>query len=294
MAILFEGDSDYKISGPPEWSPSTFDLDQLIIPYRGRYSQLETFLSAHTPGEVSPIDVNMFLMQRLPDDHKQFPTVRMMYSGKRGGVLPPGRRDLDDDVMTASSKRSNGNVILTSPMVVEFYAPTSILTYYTRTNAGHDQADPPSGNPRPIELTVFDTSYSVGGTVEAQVNAFFTVQTISTNKSTEVVPGGQYWRNVSKKTKKYTSWIFDVPSGAFITLFNPGTGYQVGDIITIVGGGGVAQITVTSVIVIFGDPDQAGIYQWTVNSNTMTEAAVNMHGSGGSGSGAAFNVFILP
>lgn len=208
--------------------------------------------------------------------------------------MPTGHHEYDDDVMTASSKRSFGNVILTQPMVVEFYAPTSILTYYTRTSPGSDQAPLPLTDPRPIELTVFDTSYSITGPIQGQVNAFFTIQIISTNKSTEVVPGGQYWKNVSKKTKKYTAWIFDVVSGPYLSLYNPGSGYHVGDIINITGASGYAQVTVTEVIVIFGDPDQAGVSRWTVNNNTFTEAEINVPGRGGSGSGVAFNVFIIP
>lgn len=297
MAVNFEGHSDWDYAGPPRWITSPFDLDQLIIPVRGRYSAMEAFLDAHTVGEVSPVDANMFLMQKVPDDHLQFPTIQMIYGGKRGGALPPSQHEFDDDVMSASSKRSFGGVILTSPMIVEFYAPTSLLTYYTRFAPGSDQAPDPVADPRPIDLTVFDTTFSIGGTIQDQINAFFSVQQIATNKSSEVVPGGQYYKNVSKKTKKYTAWIFDLPSGPILSLYSPGQGYHEGDTVSCYGPpgiGGFAQIHVTQVLILWGDPSQAGIYRWDVVTNTFTQQAFALPAVGGSGHDAAFNITIIP
>jgi hypothetical protein len=104
----------------------------------------------------------------------------------------------------------------------------------------------------------------------------------------------RYWKNISRKTKHYVPFIFTLPSGPVITLFSPGIGYHVGDVLTIHTGTENAVIRVTQVLVLWGDQaTEAGIYAWTVTSNTFTNSYSMLPASGGSGRGAGFNVTII-
>lgn len=294
MSLIFSGASSFAISGNIKWIPSTWDLDQLIIPYRGKVTDLDAFLIAHPIGEASSIDGNMFLIQAPSDDHKQFPTVNLIYQGKRNGVLPPQQHETDDDVMSASSKRSSTNIILTQPMVVEYYGPTSILSYYSFGGPGVIDAPDPTPDPRPIDITFFDTTYDISTSAQNAINVFFSIQVISTLKSVEVVPG-KYWKNTAKKSKVYSPFIFSgIASGPWITLGSPGVNYRVGDILTISSGGQSATIHVTQVLSIWGNQENAGIFAFTVSGATFSTAHQLLPGYGGYGSGALFNVAIIP
>jgi hypothetical protein len=296
MGLLFTGNYGFNQSGVPKWQDSTWDLDQLVVPYRGSVEELEAFLSAHSISEASSVDSNMFLIQKPTDEHKQFPTVSLTYQGKRGGVLPPTRHETDRDRLSANSKRSSGNIILAQPLILEYYAPTSIITYYSFGGEGTTEADDPTGDPEFISLTCGDTSFVVSGVIADTVAGFFETQIVKSFRSVEVVPA-KYWQNTSKKTKVYNQFLFEVPSGPQISLYSPGVGYLVGDNITITapGGNGIAHIHVTAVIVLWGDPTtEAGINQWTVTDNNISGSWTGLAGAGGSGTGAAFNIWQIP
>ncbi len=68
-----------------------------------------------------------------------------------------------------------------------------------------------------------------------------------------------------------------------LTLTSAGTGYAVGDALTLTGSSGAAAITLTAV----GSSD--GVFAWTVTSNTLTNVETGIAATGGSGSGAVFS-----
>jgi hypothetical protein len=166
-----------------------------------------------------------------------------------------------------------------------------VLTYFSFGAPGTTQAPPPSASPVPITLTISDTTYSSAGGVQASIDALFTLQVISIIESTEIVPG-HYWQNVARTSKLYSPWIFSVASGPYVTLYNPGDGYTAGDTLTISSGGGSATINVLSVGSVYGGG--TGILSFTVGSDTFTTAHNALPASGGTGSGAGFNVMIIP
>lgn len=295
MGLLFTGNDDFEQSGPPEWNRSVWDLDTVTIPWRGGINNLDAFLNTHTylGTEVCPIDDKMWLVNAIPDGHLQFPTVRLVYQGRKGGLLLPYKHELDDAVQSASSKRFASGLFLAAPATIEFYAPTNLLTYYTEAGPGTLTADVPAADPRIINFTLGDTSFVGSGTILSFVNGLFSITVIETFRSTEVIPS-RYWKNESRKTKTYVPYLFAFPTGPHLSLYTPGSGYQVGDVLHVVGSSGNATLTVTAVIVLWGTPDQAGVYSWTETSNTFTANENALSAGGGHGSGAKFNVFIVP
>ncbi len=286
MPIIFVGDEGFEISGPAEWTPNTWGLDQLVIPYSGDVDDLETFLSAHSPGEVSPIDANMFLMSKHPDSNKQFPTVQMVYQGKRGGTLPPQRSGKSNPVQSCTSVLGSSGPIV-QPITIEYKAPTNTLSYISRTTAGTDEASDPSGSPIIVNVTVGGVSFSFSD-IAGILSRFFTEYIQGDIVSQETVPG-QYWQNDAKKTKGYLPYIVNIVSGsALIGLSQPGTNYAIGNILSISAGGESATLVVGSLGV------SNSITSWTITSNSFTTPQASLAASGGTGSGATFNVIIIP
>ncbi len=285
MALIFGGDDDYEISGPAEWAQSIWGLDQLVIPYRGAVTGLEAFLTAHPPGEASPIDgSNMFLMQKQPDGHLQFPTVRMVYQGKRGGTLPPQKHGKSNPIQSATSSFGRFGPAV-APATIQYQAPTNTLSYITRA-AGTTDADDPTDALVIRNITLGSTTFSGTSLSTAVANFFSTLITAEIN-SEEVVPG-QYWQNVAKKTKQYVPFTFDLPSGTVIvTLAAPGASYQIGDTLTITGtsGSGVLQVTALGL--------SSSIIAFITISASFTAGESALVASGGTGTGAAFNVIII-
>ncbi len=284
MALIFVGDEGFEISGPAEWTPNTWGLDQLVIPYSGDVDDLETFLSAHSPGEVSPIDANMFLMSKHPDSNKQFPTVQMVYQGKRGGTLPPQRNGKSNPVQSCTSVYGFGGPAV-SPITIEYKAPTNTLSYITRT-AGTTEADDPSGSPIIVNVTAQGISFNFSN-IALILSNLFTEYIQGDIVSQETVPG-QYWQNEAKKTKGYLPYVVNIVSGsAVIQLSTPGANYSIGDTLSISSGGESAVITVTSLGL------SNSVLSYLATSNFTTPHA-QLAASGGSGSGASFNVIIIP
>lgn len=203
-------------------------------------------------------------------------------------ALPSQQTQSDTQIQSASSSRSSGGSILTSPATIQFYSPSNVLTYVSFGGAGTDSPAAPTGNPDVITWTVGDTSYTIASLPEL-VSAFFSIQVLTTRQSTEIVPG-QYWNNIVRSTMIYVPFIFDVPSGPFLSLYSPGDGYTIGDTLTCTVGGESAVVVLTSV----GGIQGTGILAWTVSSNTFTAQHFAMFATGGTGSGGGFNVTIIP
>ena len=93
MAIIILGQGQYQQSAPERWQASMWDLDRLVVPFRGAEVNRRAFISQFENFEPSDLDGNMFLDEVVNmDDSKNFPTVQAIYQGKRNGVLPPNKK----------------------------------------------------------------------------------------------------------------------------------------------------------------------------------------------------------
>lgn len=290
MALTYIGETEFVQSGPPQWNRNIWDLDTLIVPYSGAAPGLNDFIDSLPMGAGSDLDGNMFLSDYRVGGSKQYPLVDLIFSGKKDGELPPAKHSSGTTVQSASSSRSSTGIIATSPATIQFYAPTSTLEYIS-TSPGTTAAPSPSGSPTLITWTVGDTSLAITDVIADLLNIFFTVLPVSTIESTEIV-ADQYWRNTARTTVGYVPYIFDVGSGAFVTLASPGNGYTASDTLTVSAGDGSATIVVDSVGSAWGGG--TGILSYHVTSATFTLPHALLVASGGTGSGAMFNVMIIP
>ncbi len=211
--------------------------------------------------------------------------------GDGNPILPSQQNENDAQIQSASSSRSYAGVLLTSPASIQFYAPSNVLSYFSYLAPGTTEAPAPSAAPTVITWTVGDTSYAITDPIADLIAAFFTLQVNTVPRSTEVV-SGKFWQNSSRKTVVYVPFIFTLPSGPFLSLASAGINYQIGDTLTVTSGGETATVVVDSVFGAFGAG--GGIYAWHETSDTFTVTQTLLPASGGSGSGAQFNVNIIP
>lgn len=277
-----------------------FGLDQLSLTYKSDLPWDQTLVDSSVPenGDAHPTFSFMFVadvrLQESSISACQFDVVYLGAFNSSGGspVLPMAKKDQNSAVMSASSSKANNGLTLASAATVQYYAPSSSKTFFTYNAASTaNLADDPAGVIVPISLTIGDTTYSPTGPIAEIVAAFFTPQIVHTSEATELIGGGKYWQNVSRKQKVLQPWIFSVTSGAYISLYNPGNGYTVGDTLTISAGGESATLSVTFVGSVM---DGTGVVAWSVTANTFTAAHNGLMASGGTGSGAGFNVFVIP
>lgn len=224
-------------------------------------------------------------MKKLPDQNRQFPTVRMVYQGKRGGTLPPQRHGKSNPIQSATSSYGRYGPS-PAPATVQFHAPTNTLSYITRA-AGTTDATEPDGTPVITQITLGSVTFT-GTSLSTAVANFFSELITAEINSDEIVPG-QYYQNVAKKTKGYVPYTFSLASGTvLISLAAPGSGYQVGDALLITGASGSATLQVTMIGI------SASVLAFQTIGATFTAGESALVATGGSGSGAAFNVIIIP
>ncbi len=276
-------------------SRTPFGLDQLRRTFKTSLSAAAAIAAAPAVGTVDETFPFMFLMPiNAPESAESATRIDLVYQGCMAGdespTLPDQKHDSGNAVQSASSSKASTGGTMTSPATIQYYAPSNTLTYFTFGAAGTTPADTPAATPTVITWTVGDTSYSIGNLVSDLIDVFFSLQINQTITSTEVVPG-QYWQNVATTTVTYVPFIFDVPSGPLVTLASPGDGYHVGDSLSISSGGEGATITVLTVGGILGG---SGILSFSVSANTFTVAHTLLPASGGFGTGAKFNVTIIP
>jgi hypothetical protein len=279
---------------------SQFALDQLNLSYKSDLPWDQTVIDAGVPhkGDAHPVFGFMFVSEiRLQESSTSACEFDVLYVGafaSSGGspILPAAKTDQDISVLSASSSKASDGTVLTSPATVQYYAPTAVKTYFTynAVATGNFVADPAAAIV-PISLTISDTGYSITDPIAGVVNKFFTQQIIHTVESSELILGGKYWQNVSRKQKLLQPWLFAVSSGPYISLYSPGVGYTAGNTLTISAGGEFATISVTSVGSVWGDG--GGILAFSVTANTFTASHTALGASGGSGSGAGFNVTVI-
>ncbi len=245
-------------------------------------------------GDAHPDYAFMFVTQRpCQETGESASALDLIYTGcltddgDGNPVLPSHQHQDGNDISSSSSSRAVSGLVAGSPLTAQYYSPTNTRAYFSFGGAGTTEADDPTIDVTIISLTIGDTTLSFGGTVQAIVDDFFSPLIVSTIQSQEVV-AGQYWQNTATKKTTLSPFIFTLPSGPFVSLAAPGTGYTVGDTLTISGGGGVAVIVLTQV----GIADS--VTGWTESSNSCTTAENNIAATGGTGSGARFNIIIAP
>ena len=190
MSLLFPGDTDFEQSGPPEWQPNGWDLDRLILPYRGDVDQLNTFVASLTMWSASLLDSNMFLESFPNDGHQQFPTVRVSFIGKQGGTLPPDKNTTGETVQTASFTSYSGKTRVN----ITYLAPSSTKRTWSRTPIDVSTVSPAAPAAATVIAGTFhteDSEYTAPAN-EAGYLAFFTAVPVTTGECEELVPGEYY------------------------------------------------------------------------------------------------------
>ncbi len=239
-------------------------------------------------GSAHPTYSSMFVTQRHCNETSESASaLDLIYTGTLSGELPDQKHDSGDAVQSASSSRGLLGT-LTSPLTLQYYAPYNTLSYLSFGSPGTDEADDPTGGIEVITVAVGDTSYTPTGVLSSVASQWFTELIISSLESTEIV-AGQYWQNISRKTKTLAPYLFSASAGEYITMFAPGSGYTVSDSLTVTDGMGHTAIIVVASLGIGGS-----IVGFTVSSNSFDYSTTSpITASGGSGSGAGFwNVHI--
>lgn len=291
MALTYLGVTAFAQSGPEQWRLGQFELDQMSVPFSGAATGLTTYVSSLTRGSAWSGDAAMFLTGwSVSDANKQYPSVTQEYIGAKGGVLPDVKQDYDEQVQSASSSIDSNGATYTAPITVQYYAPSSIYTWFTTTapgDPGSVTAADPIGEPRGITITTSDTTFALTTVFQEIMDRFFVTQTVDSFSSTERVTGGKYYQNTIRRTKFLSPWIFSVGAGSYFVLTNPGAHYTTGDILTISGIFGAGTIQVTNVGLA------NSITDWTQLSNTFIHNESNLVASGGSGLSAVFTAVVV-
>ncbi len=238
-------------------------------------------------GSVHPSYSSMFVTARYcTETSESASALDLTYMGTLSGSLPAQKHDTENAVQSAQSSLSSSGITATSPISIQFYAPTNVLTYISAGAPGTDVADDPTEDVVAISVGVGDTSLTVSS-IPGLIEAFFQLQILETHNATEIVQG-QYWLNTSRKIKSYVANIVSLSPGAYITLGASGSGYGVGNTLGISAGGEGASMTIDTLGV--GN----SVASFTVTANTFTVAQNLLLATGGSGSNARFNVIIIP
>ncbi len=245
-------------------------------------------------GSVHPDYAFMFVTQRhVSETSESASALDLVYmgcftdDGEGNPNLPAQESDTDNQVQSASSSRGvNSWVTLTSPLTVQFYAPSNVLSFITYGAPGtKGTVADPNSTVQVITFTIGDTSVTFSAsTSEALISQFFTPVIVGSFQSKEIV-AGKYWLNTDRKTVSLQPYIFNLPAGFYPVPYSTGTGYVLGDSITVTGTGSCT-MDVTSVYTPIG-----AIAATVITSNTLSAATgTPISASGGSGSGASYTV----
>jgi len=156
MALTFFGVTEFRQSGSPQWQQSLWELDSLTIPYSGSIENLNDFLDDLEKGQASPIDDNMLLVDwRISDQNKQWPTVDLIYLGKKNGILPPGKNGTGNAVQTVTTSN-----VTTGPLTITYLAPVTSYSWISTEQGVGGLAVPPGGESESASYALTGTSFS--------------------------------------------------------------------------------------------------------------------------------------
>ena len=272
---------------PVEVVPSKmpYALDQLRRSYKTALSAVDAIVAAPGIGDADETFANMFLMPiSTPETAESATRIELVYMGTFGETLPASKHDSENAVQSASSSYGSSGAI-PEAVTIQYYAPSTTLTYFSFGAPGVTTADDPTDDPVIITVTAGGANFTPAS-IPALVSIYFSLQIVSSINSTEIVPG-QYWQNTARKTKVYVPYIVSIPTGGVIQLSVPGSGYTVGDTLTISAGGQSATLVLTAT------GSSRSVVAWNVTANTFTTPQSSLAASGGTGTGAEFNVIIF-
>ncbi len=242
-------------------------------------------------GDAHPDFTYMFVTDRhCAETGESASALDVIYMGCLTGEgspdLPVSQTQQTDSVLSATSSKNVVGQATTSPVTVQFYAPTSVLTWITYNAPGVKGTAPdPVNSISIITVTIGDTAFTyTSAGMDELVAAFFTAQLADTLNSVEVVAGGKFWQNTETKVLSLVPYVFDLPPGFYPYPFSSGTGYEVGDSITVTGTG-------SCTMDVDGVTTGGHIFATTITSNTLSAATgTPISATGGSGSGASYTV----
>ncbi len=227
----------------------------------------------------------MFVVSRYCNESGESASaLDLTYMGTLTGDLPARQTAYDDAITSATSSRGSSGQILSSPISVQFYAPTTKLSFITYLAPGSlDTVTDPTESIRVTQVTVNDTNYTPTGILSEVASIWFSETIIDTISSQEIVEG-KYWLNVETKTKTLVPFLFSATPGDYIVLYAPGIDYTIGNDLTITDGSHTAVVIVASLGL------NNSVLSFTTSSNTFDySTSPGISATGGSGSGAGFN-----
>jgi hypothetical protein len=271
---------------------SQFGLDQFTEHHKTDTTADVVLTDPSVPqkGDAHPDYPFMFLTdRRVQETSVSSSALDLVYQGilnSLGGspILPAQQNEFDTQVLSASSIKANTGFVLSTPITIQYYAPSSQKTWISYGSPDTStSADTPIGPPIIITFTLNDNSFTGGSNdVPQMVAAFFTLTAVTNFGSKEVV-AGKYWSNTQKIVDTYFPYTINIPPGFYPWLRNGGLGYTAGDILTVTTG----TLEVTSVWTngqILGSITHSGSWSMT---------ATDIPATGGSGSGALYDIIQL-
>lgn len=212
--IIYVGDAEWKSAGQPRWQLDGWELDRVVVPFSGKVTLLESFLSGKSVWQAWDRDSNMYLQDLPQDDHLRFPTVNLTYIGKRGGTLPPDRNSATSSLQQVSGVVFSNSYILTFGLPPHWEARITYISNMTRfvtwTTSIPDfdaitaPAPPGLTTDDIVSLVIGGIDYSVWGAVAANyggivqwVLGWFQQRTARFTEYQEMVPGKYYRAQVT-------------------------------------------------------------------------------------------------
>jgi hypothetical protein len=182
MAIRYPGGYPFEQRGTPQYFFGGWDLDRLVIPYRGKRPDLDAFLAGVVAAEWAPsqLNPNMFLSGYSVGTDKVAPEVQLVYSGKKSG-----QRTLDKH--TNAQELSNGQATVPftgESFSISYLAPVKIRSWISRVDESGSQPIDLFGVPLP------SNTYQITGIVSF-VNGSDILGGIGTSYLSQVNVGDQ-------------------------------------------------------------------------------------------------------
>ncbi len=238
-------------------------------------------------GSAHPSYSSMFVTARYCSETSDSASaLDLVYMGTLSGVLPSQKHDSGVAIQSASSSFGASGGTL-GGVSAQYYAPTNTLSYISTDAVGVDVAADPVDVPVIITVIVGSTNFAPGTTIANIATGYFSTQIVTSLDNAEIV-AGQYWQHVSKKTTVLIPFLVSVPSGtAIVSLSAPGANYRIGDVLSITAGGESATMRVTALGL------GQSVLTFDTLTNTFTTPQGDLASSGGSGTGARFNVIIV-
>lgn len=197
MALTYKGVSTFAQCGPPKWSFDSWGLDRMTVPFSGPEPARAAFIGGLSAFHSSPLNGSMFFDSIASNDNKFYPTIDLIYIGKRDGGVPPDRHEADKTIQQARYVFGNVSVDLT------YMAPSSSIFHWSRQTIDTSTISPPT------PLDVIGIQYvarlsdaSLGGVLPtslAQAMNYFVQATAELSHSDEVVPNNYFRGTVTKQ-----------------------------------------------------------------------------------------------